>query len=211
LQRVNTATYPTSATSRVIVQPGTADEVAAVVKFAAAGGHRIYPISQGKNWGFGSKVPVEDCELLIDLSLMNRIIAYDPDFGTVRIETRGHICPAQPIPARPWQPPFSQYDRRVAGRGACLGNVLERGDGAGTVLRACGACLRARSGAGGRRGGEDRFCRYRKLQARRSVRLQRRSRFPRSIFLQSNLGIVTKLTLFLAADPRAFQKLLFRE
>lgn len=56
-----------------VVKPGSAEEVRQVV--AVANEHRIalYPVSSGKNWGLGSRLPVQDDAVIVDLSRMNRI------------------------------------------------------------------------------------------------------------------------------------------
>jgi 4-cresol dehydrogenase (hydroxylating) len=46
----------------------------------------LYPISTGKNWGYGSSNPAVNGCVILDLSLMNKIIEYDSVLGVVRIE-----------------------------------------------------------------------------------------------------------------------------
>ena len=45
----------------------------------------IYPISTGKNWGYGSRVPLHD-GVLVDLGRMNRIVDFDEELAYVTIE-----------------------------------------------------------------------------------------------------------------------------
>lgn len=68
------------------VIPGTHDEVIEVVKIAASRKVPLHPISIGNNWGYGSKNPVIDGCLLLDLSRMDRILDYDPVLGTITVE-----------------------------------------------------------------------------------------------------------------------------
>ena len=46
----------------------------------------VYPISRGNNWGYGSANPARDGCVILDLSLMNKILDYDDKLGFVRIE-----------------------------------------------------------------------------------------------------------------------------
>ncbi len=46
----------------------------------------LYPISKGKNWGYGSKVPLHTNSIIIDLSKFNKIIDYNETLGYVTIE-----------------------------------------------------------------------------------------------------------------------------
>ncbi len=50
--------------------------------------HRIplYPISTGRNWGYGSANPVLDGCALVDLSNMNRVVEFDAELGVVTVE-----------------------------------------------------------------------------------------------------------------------------
>src|ERR1700748_2158092 len=82
----NTATFPTSAQSQLLVFTRDVADIQRLLGFCTEHHIRLYVVSTGRNWGFGSKVPVSDVEILLSLSLMNRIIGYDATFGTVRIE-----------------------------------------------------------------------------------------------------------------------------
>src|SRR5688572_21294742 len=45
--------------------------------------HRIavYPVSTGRNWGYGCATPITDGCVIFDLSGMNRILAIDAELG----------------------------------------------------------------------------------------------------------------------------------
>ncbi len=58
----------------VVLRPSTTDEVQAVVREANRFNAPLYPISTGKNWGFGSRLPCADDCAVVDLGRMNRII-----------------------------------------------------------------------------------------------------------------------------------------
>ena len=207
LDRVNTATYATSAASRVLVRAQTVEEVTDLVRFAAATGCRVYVVSQGRNWGFGSKVPVEDSELLIDLSSMNRIIAYDAQFGTVRVEPGVTFAQL----ARFLRENGNRHFLNTIGgspEASVIGNILERGDGAGPYCEraehACAPEVVLADGSLVQTG-------FAGIAHSRIADLCRQAVGPdfQALFLQSNLGIVTKLTVFLAATPAQFRSFYF--
>jgi len=66
--------------------PSCEADVVAIVSTAARFGIPLYPISTGKNWGYGSANPaVDDC-VLVDLSRMDRIVEIDAELGLATIE-----------------------------------------------------------------------------------------------------------------------------
>ena len=69
-----------------VVRPSTVDEVARLV--ATANRHLIplYPVSCGKNLGYGQKAPVMDGQVLVDLKRMNKIRKFDDIHGSVTVE-----------------------------------------------------------------------------------------------------------------------------
>ncbi|URI10439.1 FAD-binding oxidoreductase [Aquincola tertiaricarbonis] len=56
-----------------VQQPGSVDEVIELVHWARSTGARLYPVSRGLNWGYGSATPATDGCLIVDLSRMNNI------------------------------------------------------------------------------------------------------------------------------------------
>ncbi|MCL2345342.1 MAG: FAD-binding oxidoreductase [Desulfobulbus sp.] len=60
-----------------VLYPASAAEVAAIVRRHRSPRRPLYPVSQGLNWGYGSRSPVTADNTLIDLSRMNRILNAD--------------------------------------------------------------------------------------------------------------------------------------
>ena len=57
----------------VVLLPASTAEVQAVVQIANRHRVPLYPISRGRNWGLGSRLPGRDGVAVVDLSRMNRI------------------------------------------------------------------------------------------------------------------------------------------
>src|SRR5258708_4909082 len=71
------------------------DEVLQIVSLANAHQIPLYPFSTGKNWGLGSKLPVVDGCVLVDLSRMDRIVEVNEAFAYAIIEpgvTQAHLA-----------------------------------------------------------------------------------------------------------------------
>jgi 4-cresol dehydrogenase (hydroxylating) len=84
-----TYTQSTCATERQVVavlSPGSLAEVQKVV--ATANEHRVplYPISCGKQWGMGSRLPVKDGAAILDLGRMNRILEVNAQYHYAVVE-----------------------------------------------------------------------------------------------------------------------------
>jgi 4-cresol dehydrogenase (hydroxylating) len=86
LERYARSTASRSVAPLAVVSPGSSAEVAELVRIA--GVHRIalYPVSTGKNWGYGDACPAGAGQVLVELSRMNRIIQVDPDLAYAVIE-----------------------------------------------------------------------------------------------------------------------------
>jgi 4-cresol dehydrogenase (hydroxylating) len=56
-----------------VVRPGSTAEVQFIVHAANRNLTPLYPTSCGRNWGYGSRLPVKDGAILVDLSRMNRV------------------------------------------------------------------------------------------------------------------------------------------
>ncbi|MBK1665924.1 4-cresol dehydrogenase [Rhodospirillum rubrum] len=110
----------------LLVRPTNAGEVQALARLATACAVTLYPISKGRNWGLGSRLPgCEDC-VILDLGGLDRIKAIDERFGIAVIEpgvTQAALADA--LAAR-----GSAFFLDVTGSGretSVLGNTLERG------------------------------------------------------------------------------------
>lgn len=68
-----------------VIYPATHDQVRQLVLLANEFSVPLYPISTGKNWGIGSKLPAVDHCVVLDLSRMHGI-EYDAQSGYVVVE-----------------------------------------------------------------------------------------------------------------------------
>lgn len=109
-----------------IVKPTTIDEVSRIMTDANRQGKPVYPISTGKNWGYGGCAPVNPGCILLDLSKLNEISDFDEQLGLVKIQpgvTQGQLYQYLSSSA-------FMMDATGAGPDTSLiGNILERGFG----------------------------------------------------------------------------------
>jgi 4-cresol dehydrogenase (hydroxylating) len=174
-------------------------QVREVVRIANRHGVPLWPISRGKNFGYGGPAPVLQGSLILDLSRMKKI-EIDPENGTALLE--------------PGVGYFDLYDHlqtngiplwlSVPGNswGSVAGNALDRGVGYTSYgdhsARICGLEVvlpdgdLVRTGMGAMSGSP-------------SWLLYRNGFGPGwdSMFCQSNFGIVTRLGLWLMPEPEA--------
>src|SRR3989442_119103 len=71
------ATFATTQEIPLVVLPASRQEVQEVVSIANRHRLPLYPISRGRNWGLGSRVPVKSGCCVVDLKRMNRIANFD--------------------------------------------------------------------------------------------------------------------------------------
>ena len=99
LDGASTATFLTQSRVRAILRPGTRSEVQECVRTANRFGVPVYPVSSGKNWGYGSRVPAQD-GVLLDLARLNRIVDFDEELAYVTIEPGVTAATASPVSPR---------------------------------------------------------------------------------------------------------------
>jgi 4-cresol dehydrogenase (hydroxylating) len=207
LRSAGTATFATSARTAAILLPANREEVQRAVQIANRFAVPVHPISTGKNWGYGSRTPVQDA-VLLDLSRLNRIVDFDEDLAYVTLEpgvtqqqlheflrTRG---------SRLWM------DATGSSPGcSVIANTLERGFGHTPMGDHCscasgfevvlptGDCIQT---------GFSRF------PHTRTGALSRWGLGPSldGLFSQSNLGIVTRMSVWLMPAPEYFQAFFFQ-
>ena len=68
---------PTERLASAAVAPVTVEQVQQVVRIANEHKIPLYPISTGKNLGYGGSAPILSGSVVVDLKRMNRIIAVD--------------------------------------------------------------------------------------------------------------------------------------
>ena len=111
-----------------VVYPGTAEEVASVMKVAARYKLPVWPFSKGKNWGYGATMPYRDGTLVLVLERMNRIIEVNQELAYAVIEpgvTQQQLndyLKSNNIPL--WSDCTDSTPQ-----GSIIGNALERGVG----------------------------------------------------------------------------------
>ena len=185
------------------VAPASTEEVQAVVRLANQYRIPLWPISRGKNFGYGSAAPVMSGSIVLDLSRMKKI-QMDLDNGVVLLEPGVGFydlfdyVEEQDIPY--WiSPPGNAW-------GSVLGNALDRGVGytpyGDHAARLCGMEVvlpdgdLVRTGMGAMTGSP-------------SWNLHPYGFGPgwQQMFVQSNFGIVTRAGMWLMPKPEAIVSL----
>lgn len=69
-----------------VLLPGSHEDVRKIVATANTHGIPLYPISCGKQWGMGSRLPVKDGAAIVDLGRMNRIIEINAQYHYAVVE-----------------------------------------------------------------------------------------------------------------------------
>lgn len=167
----------------------------------------VYPISTGRNWGYGTALPARDDCVIIDLSGLRKIVHFDAELGVVTVEpgvTQAMLAEFLTTGGHPFLVP-------VTGGGpqcSLVGNALERGYGitphadhfsAVTDIEAVLADGSRYRTALSEVGGED------------LARLFRHGIGPYSagLFTQSGFGIVTRMSISLARRPECVKACFF--
>ena len=128
LDRAALTTLPYGTRPSIIVRPSERGEVREVVRRAGAAGVPVYPISTGRNWGYGDAcAPVGGC-VLLDLSRMDRIVEVNVPLAYAVVEpgvTQGQLARHLEEAGLPLV-----LDATGAGPDASIiGNIAERGFG----------------------------------------------------------------------------------
>jgi 4-cresol dehydrogenase (hydroxylating) len=185
--------------------PDNTEEVQKIVVIANTYGIPIYPISTGKNLGYGGTAPSYSGSVVIDLKRMNRVLEINEDRAFVLVE--------------PGVSYFELYryirekglklwiDTPDPGWGSLIGNALERGSGytlpnirnhfeahcGMEVVLANGELVRTGMGA---------------LPTSQTWQQHKTGFGPivDGLFSQSNMGIVTKMGFWMMPEPDAYLK-----
>jgi len=208
LKDAETGTFATRHKVPAIVRPGTRAELQECMRIACRRQIPVYPISSGKNWGYGSRVPASDGCVLLDLGRMNRIVDFNEDLAYVTVEPG--VTQAQLFAFLKERGSKLWMDATGASPDCSLiGNTMERGFGhtpyGDHFANSCGLEIVLPQGDVIETG----FARYRNAK---TSALHRWGVGPTvdGLFSQSNLGIVTRMTIWLMPAPECFQAYYFR-
>lgn len=186
------------------VSPASVEQVQAIVRIANEHGIALYPISTGKNLGYGGAAPSMTGCVVVDLKRMNRVIEIDEERcfalvepGVSYFDLYRHI---QAKKLKLW------IDCPDPGWGSLVGNALDRGTGytlphlrnhweahcGMEVVLANGEILRTGMGAMDKAGSWQEY---------------RNGYGPiiDGLFSQSNFGIVTKMGFWLMPEPKGYR------
>lgn len=83
---LNQATFQVNGNVYGLIQPRSKEEVVLTLKAANELKIPLYPISQGKNWGYGSAVPPGEGAVILSLQKLNKIIDFDDEKGVIVFE-----------------------------------------------------------------------------------------------------------------------------
>ena len=185
------------------VAPHSVEEVQAVVKIANAFKVPIYPISTGKNLGYGGSAPALTSSVVLDLKRMNRILEIDERNAFVVVEPGVSYFDLyryiQDKGLKLW------IDCPDPGWGSLIGNAVDRGGGYTAamyrnhfdahcgmeVVLANGEVMRTGMGA---------------LPGAKTWQQYKSGYGPwiDGLFSQSNFGVVTKMGFWLMPQPEAY-------
>ena len=208
LTEAETATFATSQRIRVIVIPSNREQLCQILTIANRHLIKVYPVSSGKNWGYGSRVPVSGPSILLDLREMNRIVDFNQELAYVTVE-----------PGVTQRDLFDFLARKNANLlmdatgsspdCSLIGNAMERGFGhtpyGDHFSHICGLEVVLANGEIIETG-------FAGLPEAKTGPLYRWGMGPSldGLFSQSNFGIVTRMTIWLMPKPEYFQAFFFQ-
>lgn len=207
LARVGTATFATTQRVAAVIRPGGRTELQDCLRVATRCRTPLYPVSTGKNWGYGSRVPPADGCVVVELNRMNRILDFDEELAYITVEpgvTFGQVHAF--LGAR-------RSRLTVTGPGSTaaaslVGNALERGIAGGLdgdrVANVCGMEVVLADGSCVHTG-------FKRFPGAAAADVSAHGVGPAldGLFVQSNLGVVTQMTCWLTARPEFSQYFTF--
>lgn len=193
-----------------ILYPNDERKVSEIVRIANKFRTPIYPVSTGRNWGYGDSSPVTDGCAVVNLSRMNRVV----DFSSTATYAVATIQPGvtQQILFDYLQQRNLPFMTPTHGGGpdcSVLGNALERGYGITPITSHHDAITSIRAVLGDGSLYESYF----ESVGAPAIGDRRKSQVGLdidSLFAQSNLGIVTQAKVRLRRRPRHVAVVFFR-
>ncbi len=190
------------------VAPASVEQVQAILAVANRYKLPLWPISTGKNMGYGMATPASSGQMILDLKRMNKILDFDAELGTILVEPG--------VTYQQIQDYIDEHDLpywidvpTVGPIVSMVGNTLERGVGytpygdhffmqcGMEVVLADGTVLK--TGMGSIENGNT----WQAFKWGYGPYLD-------GIFTQSNFGVVTKLGMWMMPKPPAYKPFMVR-
>lgn len=188
------------------ITPGSAEEVQKVMAICNRAKVPVWPISTGKNFGYGTAAPAIRGTVVLDLKRMNRVLEFDPVLGTCVVEPGCTYRILKDYIEEHGHPFWID----IPGPGPIVGPVgqaLERGIGytayGDHFGHACGFEVVLANGEVLRTGNSS-------IPGSNTFATTRYGYGPylNGIFSQSNYGVVTKMGLWLMPKPEVYKPFL---
>jgi 4-cresol dehydrogenase (hydroxylating) len=201
------ATYKNGNSILAVIKPKNSAEVSECIKIANQFKTPVYPVSGGKNWGYGSRTPAKDGCVILSLERMNKISEFNEEMAYITVEpgvTFGQVYEFLREKNSTNLPPSIGSTKYAS----LIGNAMERGIGKGIygdrfqfscnmeVVLADGSIINTGFG---------------NIKNSHSQNVYRWGVGPSidGIFTQSNLGVVTRMTFWLNKKPAYFQAIFY--
>jgi 4-cresol dehydrogenase (hydroxylating) len=201
------SSLPKTTTPKVVIYPTTVEEIARILKVCSIWSQKVHVISTGNNWGYSDACAPSNESVIIHLKNMNQILDYNDQFGYIVVQpgvTQGQVRDFL-------KNKNSQWATDVTGAGpntSLIGNISERGFGHGSmgdrfsnslnyeVVLANGEIIKTGFGEFENSASQD----LNKFGLGPSID---------GLFSQSNLGIITKMTIWLEPKAEVFKGIFF--
>jgi len=190
------------------VAPASVEQVQAILAVANRYKLPLWPISTGKNMGYGMATPASSGQMILDLKRMNKILDFDAELGTILVEPGVTYQQIQDY-IHEHDLPYWIDVPTVGPIVSMVGNTLERGVGytpygdhffmqcGMEVVLADGTVLK--TGMGSIENGNT----WQAFKWGYGPYLD-------GIFTQSNFGVVTKLGMWMMPKPPAYKPFMVR-
>ena len=208
LSAAETTTFSTDHVIPAILRPASKQEVQECLRIANRYRVSVYPVSSGKNWGYGSSVPARTRTALLDLGRMNRITGFSEKLAYVTVEPgvtqrqlRAFLVEEK---SNLWMDATGSSPLS-----SLIGNTMERGFGhtpyGDHFAHSCGMEVVLPTGECIETG-------YGRFPNAQTGPIHRWGVGPSldGLFSQSNFGVVTSMSIWLMPAPEYFQAFFFR-
>ena len=206
LDRYSRCTIPWQSRCAAVLFPGNAQEVSTSLRIANAYGLKVWPFSGGRNWGYGATLALEDGNVVMVLSRMNRIVEVNEELAYAVLEP-GVSYRQLSEHLRSKHPGLWPDCIDGTPEGSVIGNALDRGIGetpyGDHFGNLCGIEVVLPTGEIMCTGGGDDHMRTRHLHK------WGLGPYVEGLFSQSNLGVVTQAGIWLMPAPEAFNSFVF--